>query len=85
MTILFVTSAEKSKQRRVIVKVNPGVDFKELELSHNYGTYGNNRNFISFKTKEEHREFHLKYGYKTNGGPFHRPYPYYYDWLCFMR
>ena len=84
----FMTPAEKTKQRQTIVKANPDVNFKGLELSHDYGTYGNNRNFYSFKTYAEHRGprgFHSIYGYKTNGGPFHRPYPYYYDWLWFMR
>ena len=84
----FMKSAEKTKQKQAIVKANPGVNFTKLELSHDYGTYGNNRNFYSFKTYDEHRGpggFHSIYGYKTNGGPFHRPYPYYYDWLWFMR
>lgn len=84
----FMTPAQKSKQRREIIKANPGVNFKGLELSHDYGTYGNNRNFYSFKTPAEHRGpggFHSIYGYKTNGGPFFRVYPYYYDWLWFLR
>ena len=84
----FMTPAEKAKKRRAIVKANQDLNFKGLELSHDYGTYGNNRNFYSFKTYAEHRGpggFHSIYGYKTNGGPLHRPYPYYYDWLWFMR
>jgi hypothetical protein len=79
----FMSKYQRDKQRKSYWisqgNVNGRAD-PDSQISHIYGTYGNNRNHFIIQNGTDHRAFHSIYGYKTNGGPFHKPNPYYHDW-----
>ena len=80
----FMTKKQRIAQRRALMKT----DTKNLagkQISHIYGTYGNNRNYYKYQTPAEHRAFHAQYGYKTNGGPFNRVNPFYHNWWLVLK
>ena len=57
----FMTRNQRVAQRRALMKA----DAKNLvgkQISHIYGTYGNNRNYYIYQTPAEHRAFHAQYG-----------------------
>ncbi len=62
-----------------------GKSVNGLQISHIYGTFGNNRNYFVLQTYEEHKLFHAEFGYKTAGGPFNRLNPNYLNWWQFIR
>lgn len=49
-------------------------------LHHPYGRIGKGFYIYIEMTIEEHKAFHKMYGYKTNGGPFFRQFPYMNFW-----
>ncbi len=77
----FMTKSQRKAQRDALKNANPDVDFTDLEINHIFGTWGNNRNVYVLQNKYDHRigpnSFHAQYGFKTNGGPFHRANPSY--------
>ena len=96
----FMSKSERDKQRRdfwISQAKDPTSDYygnkralqglavDGLEISHIYGTYGNNRYYFILSTKEEHKAFHAIYGYKTFGGPFNRINPNYINWWQFLK
>ena len=96
----FMSKSERDKQRRdfwISQAKDPtskfhgneralqGLAVDGLEISHIYGTYGNNRYYFVLSTNEEHRAFHAIYGYKTFGGPFNRINPNYINWWQFLK
>ena len=84
----FMTSNERKKQRVAIWKSlgsEKGTSINNLQISHIYGTFGNNRNYYILQTPSEHRKFHKIYGYKTGGGPFNRYNPNYHNWWLVLK
>lgn len=85
----FMNSSQRRKQRDAFWKAHPelaGLRDAGYQISHIYGTYGNNRNYFILQSPMEHRLFHAIYGYKTNGGPFDRYNPNYMNmWQMILR
>ncbi len=79
----FMTQAQRNSQKQAYWrgqgnkngKASPG-----MEISHIYGTYGNNRNYFIVQTHPDHIAFHMKYGFKTSGSCFNRLNPFYHNW-----
>ena len=88
----FMNKSDKDMQRTkywISQGYADGKPPKGLEISHIYGTYGNNRNYFIVQNKHDHRlgpnSFHGIHGFKTNGGPFHRANPNYNNWWDTVR
>ena len=75
-----MSNSQRAAQRRAVWISKGNLDGKAdygMQISHIYGTFGNNRNYFVIQSASEHRAFHAIYGYKTAGGPFSRTNPYY--------
>ena len=84
-----MTSSQRTAQRYKYWKTHAdktGIAPTGLQISHIYGTFGNNREIFIIQTVEEHRAFHAIYGYKTAGGAFNRYNPNYPNfWILLKR
>ena len=83
----YMTDAERRVQREAFWKSQGyprGRAPEDFEISHIYGTYGNNRNYFIIQRHGDHVEFHLFYGYKINGGHFYRYNPNYINWWTYI-
>ena len=80
----FMTNSQRTSQRRTLLK-KYGEELNGKEISHVYGTYGRNREYFQFVTKQEHIAFHKIYGYKTNGGNFNRVNPEFHNFWDLIR
>ncbi len=86
----FMTPNDRKQQREYIWKdlgYSEGHRPKgtDWEISHIYGTFGNNRNYYEISHHPDHIAFHKLYGYKTNGGPFNRISPNYINWWQLLK
>ena len=86
----FMTPNDRKQQREQIWKdlgYSEGHRPKgtDWEISHIYGTFGNNRNYYEISHHPDHIAFHKLYGYKTNGGPFNRINPNYINWWQLLK